>query len=584
MKRKTYTAETAQAFKLKSHPKAILLSALLAATPMSLLAADGDGAWCEHATANSSFPTARHEAGGLSIGNKFYILGGRAARPLERLNAATNTWDMSVAAPMELHHFQPVEWGGKIYAVGAFTCCYPNEVNITRIQIFDPETQNWSEGDEIPTARQRGSAGTVVHNNKIYLVGGNTNGHNGGAVSWFDEYDPATGQWKVLPNAPHSRDHFAAVMVGNKLVASAGRQSTQPNSQANTESAVDVYNFQSGQWMTGFQDIPTPRAGVAAVNYEDEVIVIGGETNQAQAHNQVEALNVNTGLWRSLPTLITGRHGLAAGVIGDDLYVASGNTVAGGGSETSSVERISLSSVAGPATDQDPDNDGLTTSEETNIYGTNPNKNDTDGDSLSDGDELLIHDTNPLLADTDSDGLTDAEEINQHNTNPTKADSDNDGLTDKSEIEQHGTNPTKADSDDDGLTDKSEIEQHSTNPVKADSDDDGLSDGDEIQQYKSDANDADTDDDTLDDGREVLVLGTDPKLSDTDGDGQDDAFEVEHGTDPLNAADYTQDSQPTEPEPEEPDTEKGMASSSGGVAWLMLVMLSMFVRLRRRAH
>lgn len=562
----------------------MFLSALLMAVPLSLQGAEGEGSWTEHTTANNSKPTQRHEAGGLTIGNKLYILGGRSTRPLERLNTVTNTWDMSVAAPMEMHHFQPVEWGGKIYVVGAFTCCYPNEVTITRIQIFDPATQTWSEGDEMPSARQRGSTGTVVYNNKIYLVGGNTNGHNGGAVPWFDEYNPATGQWKVLADAPHSRDHFAAAMVGNKLIAAAGRQTALPNSQANTESSVDVYNFQSGQWMTGFQNILTARAGTAVVNYDGELIVIGGETSQRQAHNQVEALNVNTGLWRTLPALITGRHGHAAGVIGDDLYVASGNTTSGGGAETKSVERISLPSVAGPVTDQDPDNDGLTTAEETNTYGTDPNNKDTDGDSLSDGDELLVHDTDPLLADTDSDGLADNVEINQHKTDPTKADSDNDGLNDKSEIEQHNTNPLKADSDDDGLNDKSEIEQHNTDPVKTDSDDDGLSDGDEIQQHNSDANDSDTDDDTLDDGLEVNTLGTDPTLSDTDSDGQDDGFEVEHGTDPLDADDFTQSVEPTDPEPTdpEPETEEGKGGSSGGAAWLMLIVLSMLTRLRKR--
>ena len=589
MKQNNRTPNSTQPIKSKSRLSAVIFSTVIAAMPMSLLAADGDGAWCEHATANSSSPTARHEAGGLTIGDKLYILGGRATRPLERLNTATNTWDMSVAAPMEMHHFQPVEWGGKIYVVGAFTCCFPNEANITRIQIFDPATQTWSEGDEMPVARQRGSAGTVVYNNKIYLVGGNTNGHSGGAVPWFDEYNPATGQWSILSDAPNSRDHFAAVMVGNKLVAAGGRQTNHPNFTGNTESEVDVYNFQSGQWVTGFQNIPTPRAGVAAVNYDDEVIVIGGETSQAQAHNQVEALNVNTGLWRSLPTLITGRHGHAAGVIGDDLYVSSGNIVSGGGSETSTTERINLASVTGPASDQDPDKDGLTTSEETNTYGTNPNKNDTDGDSLSDGAELLTHDTDPLKTDTDSDGLTDGAEINQYKTDPKKDDSDSDGLSDAAEVNNHKTDPLKPDTDDDGLSDALEIEQYGTSPLKPDSDDDGLNDKQELEETSTDPVDNDSDGDSLSDGDEVNTHGTNPLLSDTDKDTESDSLELANGTDPLDANDNSVDGQPTDPgpspdpgtDPDEPGTGKG-GSSGGGVVWLTLVFFVLLSRLRRR--
>jgi len=44
----------------------------------------------------------------------------------------------------------------------------------------------------------RGAAGAVVYKDKIYLVGGNTDGHSGGFVGWLDEYDPATGDWRAI--------------------------------------------------------------------------------------------------------------------------------------------------------------------------------------------------------------------------------------------------------------------------------------------------------------------------------------------------------------------------------------------------
>ncbi|MCB1755556.1 MAG: PKD domain-containing protein, partial [Gammaproteobacteria bacterium] len=318
---------------------ALLLTLALA---VPVVQAEEPNVWCPYESSDGSLPTPRHEAGGLAIGKDFYLLGGRQMRPVERLNTKTKKWANLGTTPMEMHHFQPIEWGGKIYVIGAFTCCYPDEPSISHIQIFDPVTKTWSIGDEIPASRLRGSTGAVVYNDKIYILGGNTLGHNGGAVNWFDEYDPATGEWTVMPNAPHARDHFVAVLVGDKLVAAAGRQSALPVPQANTESGVDVFDFKSGKWLNGYQDIPTPRAGGGAVNYKREVLVLGGETVDKDAEAAVEALNVDTKTWRSLPSMSIGRHGQGAAVIDDHLYVAAGSTVRGGSGETDSVEWLDL--------------------------------------------------------------------------------------------------------------------------------------------------------------------------------------------------------------------------------------------------
>ena len=58
----------------------------------------------------------------------------------------------------------------------------------------------------------------------------------------------------------------------------------------------------------------------------------------------------------------------------------------------------------------DSDHDGLSDSDETNVYHTNPNNPDSDADGLPDGVDVLTYGANPLSADTDIDGYTDSEE------------------------------------------------------------------------------------------------------------------------------------------------------------------------------
>ena len=140
-------------------------------------------------------------------------------------------------------------------------------------------------------------------------------GHNGGAVNWFDEYDPATGVWRVLPDAPNARDHFSAAIAGNKLVVAGGRQSQR--SFANTVAATDVYDFVSGTWDPTSHNIPTQRAGTMAEVYADRVYVLGGESAlQNSAHTEVQVFNPATGLWSQLSPMINARHAGGSALIG----------------------------------------------------------------------------------------------------------------------------------------------------------------------------------------------------------------------------------------------------------------------------
>lgn len=143
-------------------------------------------------------------------------------------------------------------------------------------------------------------------------------------------------------------------------------------------------------------------------------------------------------------------------------------------------------SLEGVVQSVDSDGDGLTDSEEIDLYGTDPTNPDTDGDGLSDGDEVLIDGTNPLVADTDGGGIGDGQEVLVDGTNPLDPmddviDSDGDGLLDglERDIAQGGNcpDPFNADSDGDGLTDGEEYLTTGTSPCDPDSDGDGLPDG-----------------------------------------------------------------------------------------------------------
>ena len=214
---------------------------------------------------------------------------------------------------------------------------FPDEVNAENIYVYDPANNAWMTGPEVPASRRRGSGGLQVYNGKFYLVGGNNAGHAGGFVKWFDSYDPRTGQWQVLADAPNARDHFHAVVVGNRLYAAGGRRTSESNTFGDTVAKVDVYDFSTGGWLPPTStpdDLPVPRAAAATASFNGKIILAGGESgNQTTAYNRVDELDPVTGTWSTLAPMKYSRHGTQALVSGNGIFVAAGSPVRGEGSQ-----------------------------------------------------------------------------------------------------------------------------------------------------------------------------------------------------------------------------------------------------------
>ncbi len=313
--------------------------------------------------------TARHECSFVQAGDKFYLFGGREnSADLDIYDYQAKTWStIANSAPEDFNHFQAVEYNGLIWVIGAFKDnAFPNEVPADFVWAYNPATNNWTQGPAVPTTRKRGSAGLVVHNDKFYIVGGNTIGHNGGYIPWFDEFDPATGLWTTLTDAPRARDHFHAAVVNDKMYVAGGRLSGGAGGTFNPLIAeVDVYDFTTSTWSTlpSASNIPTPRAAASVAVLQNELYVIGGEIEDDLQGNTIndavkttESFNPLTGTWTNRADLLIERHGTQAIVSGDGIHLAAGSSTKGGGGKMKNMEYygtdnpVGIPSVAGVLT------------------------------------------------------------------------------------------------------------------------------------------------------------------------------------------------------------------------------------------
>jgi len=323
------------------------------------------GEWEMLAAADGVEPLNRHEAEYLRLGNRFMAFGGRETTVVEFYDPVENLWTQSAPAPVRFHHFQAAVVDGLVYVIGAFVGDFPNESPLDTIYIYDPAAGTWTAGEQIPSARRRGSAATGVFEGKIYIAGGNTLGHRAFSVPWLDVYDPVAGTWTVLPDAPQSRDHHRAVVVRDRLYLVQGRRSDYPtNTTGDTVAEIDVYNMTTGSWFRLSNNIMTARGGAGVIHRGRDIVVAGGENGVGHLRS-VEALDLVTGQWRTLPDLINARNAPGAIGFGDRLYVATGQHSANANQEILDLpERSLLSSdslhlgVALGGGGGGPDNDG----------------------------------------------------------------------------------------------------------------------------------------------------------------------------------------------------------------------------------
>ena len=290
-------------------------------------------------------PTGRHENGFVEHDGKFYLFGGRGIKPVEVFNPQTSTWKQLQPTPCEMHHFQAITIGDTIWVAGCMTGPYPVESPVSNIYLYTPKTDTWIKGPGIPEHRQRGSSGAVVYKDQIYLIGGIQLGHTSGTVAWFDVFDPKTGKWQVLDDAPHIRDHFHAVVANDKLYCIGGRNTsfhTEDNFAAFFDTPVrevDCYDFTTGTWRVLENPLPVGTAAGGIAKIGNTLVYFGGESGQERAHSEMQVLDLETETWHLGAPLARGRHGSAAISHNGKLYIAAGSGNRGGGPELTSIEQ-----------------------------------------------------------------------------------------------------------------------------------------------------------------------------------------------------------------------------------------------------
>jgi hypothetical protein len=134
-----------------------------------------------------------------------------------------------------------------------------------------------------------------------------------------------TPHWRALPPSLLSRQEVVAGRIGNQIYVAGGFEGNKPSS------AVERYDIERKRWSMA-APMPVSLNHHAAVVYHGMLYVVDGFMGDKRSFEQSNGLAVGMLLrydpvrssWRELAPPPTKRGAIAAGVIGDRLYVAGG--------------------------------------------------------------------------------------------------------------------------------------------------------------------------------------------------------------------------------------------------------------------
>lgn len=219
---------------------------------------------------------------------------------------------------------------GRIYLFGGV----PVNVPTSFMQWFDPATNTFTRGADVPYASYRACAVTAP-NGKIYVMGGSPSGT---AITNVVIYDPATNTYANGPSMPFATDENGCARgADGKIYVFSADPSVTPPPALLTTARTMILDTVMGTWTTG-APMPTPRQRVTAVTLPSgRIAVTGGNRGYIPGASSAanELYDPSTNTWTTGAPIPTLRYWHVAALRADGrMVVGGGLPFSGGGTDT----------------------------------------------------------------------------------------------------------------------------------------------------------------------------------------------------------------------------------------------------------
>ena len=297
-------------------------------------------------TRKKDMPTARSYFSTSVVDGKIFAIGGEirlemdkfgdlALSKVEMYDPETDTWERKADMPTPRSAVSTSVVNEKIFVIGGEKIKkikqyrgWVNEVKkLPTVEMYDPATDTWTQKTDMPTPRSFLS--TSVMDGKIYAIGGMSNSNEQWRLETVEVYDPATDTWTKARDINHARSCTAIGVVNGEIYAMGGRGWSGIQGESDPYlSSIEVLNPKTNQWQE-ITEMPTPKTSHTASIVDGKIYVIGGYVQEGKRVKNLATIEIYdpaTDRWSQAPDMLIGRSGHTTEVIDGQIYIFGGDS------------------------------------------------------------------------------------------------------------------------------------------------------------------------------------------------------------------------------------------------------------------
>lgn len=217
----------------------------------------------------------------------------------DALMAVKQTWTKRPSLHTARSHPATAVYQEKIYFFGGGGAAFKS---LNTVEIFDPKTNQFSFGADMPTHRSGAAAVTV--NGKIYVMGGGFKKPDGKFQFYnlCEIYDPGENSWEKGPDLLQPHDYPAFALLHEEIYILGGHhpKATEGGPQTDPGFAFcEKLNLKKGLWEE-IASLNVPRFALAAGLFQEKIIAFGGvafSQNSFSEYDVIETYNPKDNQW-----------------------------------------------------------------------------------------------------------------------------------------------------------------------------------------------------------------------------------------------------------------------------------------------
>lgn len=252
----------------------------------------------------------------------------------EIFDPATQTWSGtgSLGTARSSHTATLLQDGTVMVAGGNATSATPFSATLANVEIFDPETGTWSASGSLSVSRSSHGATRLVDGRVAVIGGGTRNSILFTPVSSIEIYDPNSGNWSTAGNLNTARFGATGTLLPDGRILVVGG-----NSGTFAVASSEIFDPGSGVTFSG-APLQSPRDGHTATMLPGGRILICGGSDGSFYRAAAEIYDPSSSSWQRVNDFSTGRALHTATLLPDGRVLIAGGEPGFGAPSIASAE------------------------------------------------------------------------------------------------------------------------------------------------------------------------------------------------------------------------------------------------------